>query len=145
MSSTINYRYRLQIHTNSWLSHLRFISAKSSSSFSFNVFVLMPSSPTSFSCFSNSFFSAAILLFLSDTSAKRPSRLVTKAHLVRRSSSCSWAADFSLCWNTMYKSDILSNYHTTKTIFGKDQRMPETWYISYLTLSACRRIISGSE
>ena len=27
-------------------------------------------------------------------------------------------------------------YHTTKTIFGKDQRMPATIYISYPTLSA---------
>ena len=27
-------------------------------------------------------------------------------------------------------------YHTTKTIFGKDQRMPATGYISYPTLSA---------
>ena len=29
-----------------------------------------------------------------------------------------------------------SIYHTTKTIFGKDQRMPATGYISYPTLSA---------
>ena len=29
-----------------------------------------------------------------------------------------------------------SFYHTTKTIFGKDQRMPATGYISYPTLSA---------
>ena len=36
-------------------------------------------------------------------------------------------------------------YHSTKTIFGKDQKMPATGYISYLTLSASRRIISGSE
>ena len=38
-------------------------------------------------------------------------------------------------------------YHTTNIIFGKDQMMPATGYlhISYLTLSALRRIISGSE
>ena len=36
-------------------------------------------------------------------------------------------------------------YHTTETIFGKDQRMPVTRYISYPTLSASRCILSGSE
>ena len=36
-------------------------------------------------------------------------------------------------------------YHTTKTIFGKDQRMPTTGCISYPTLSTLRRIISSSE
>ena len=30
-----------------------------------------------------------------------------------------------------------------KTIFGKDQRTPATGYISYPTLSASKRIISG--
>ena len=38
-----------------------------------------------------------------------------------------------------------ANYHTTKTKFGKDQRMPATGYISYPTLSNSKRIISGSE
>ena len=30
----------------------------------------------------------------------------------------------------------MKSYHTTKTIFGKDQRIPPTGYISYPALSA---------
>ena len=40
--------------------------------------------------------------------------------------------------------DEKSSYHTTKTIFGKDQRMPATGYISYRPWARHSRIISGS-
>ena len=40
---------------------------------------------------------------------------------------------------------VATHYYTTKTIFGKDQRMPATGYISYPPLSAPRRIIFGSK
>ena len=36
-------------------------------------------------------------------------------------------------------------YHTTKTTFRKDQRMPATGYISYPTWAHHSRIISGSD
>ena len=65
---------------------------------------------------------------------------------------CVLAVDVHVYWHiSLVRSDgvclctSFKYYHTTKTIFRKDQRMPVTGYISYQTLSASRRIISGSE
>ena len=44
---------------------------------------------------------------------------------------------FSYCMNKQgITYNLIQSYHTTKTTFGKDQRMPATGYISYPTLSA---------